>query len=132
MNLDTLQGVLDHHSNVFKSSLGLVQGTTAKIHLDPTATPKFFKARPVPYALRDKVHNELDHLEKEGIIQPIIHSACAALVVPVVKRDDSVRLYCDYIKSQSTKLLSLIVIRFHVLTTCLLLFQVEEPSQSCT
>ena len=65
---DTLQAVLDSHSNVFDSSLGLVQGITAKINVDPTATPKFFKARPVPYALRDKVDKELDHLEKEGVI----------------------------------------------------------------
>ena len=50
-NSDTLQVVLAHHPTVFEESLGLVQGTTAKIHVDPAAQPKFFKARPVPYAL---------------------------------------------------------------------------------
>lgn len=93
---DTLQAVLDRHSNVFDSSLGLVQGTTAKINVDTTATPKFFKARPVPYALHDKVDKELDHLEKEGVIQPITHSDWAAPVMPVVKRDGSVRLCGDF------------------------------------
>ena len=86
---DTLQAVLDRHSNVFESSLGLVQGTTAKINVDPTATPKFCNARPVLYALRDKVDKELDHLEKEGVIQPITHSDWAAPVVPVVQCDGS-------------------------------------------
>ena len=93
---DTLQAVLDHHSNVFESSLGLVQGTTAKIHVDPIATPKFFKARPVPYALHNKVDKEIDHLEKEGVIQPITHSDLAAPVMPVVKRDGSVCLCDDF------------------------------------
>ena len=88
--------MLDCYLNVFESSLGLVQGTTAKIHVDPTATPKFFKARPVPYALCDKVDKELDHLEKEGVIQPITHSDRAAPVVPVVQCDGSVRLCGDY------------------------------------
>ena len=89
---DTLQAVLDRHSNVFESSLGLVQGTTAKIHVDPITTPKLFKARPVPYALCDKVDKEPDHLEKKGVIQPITHSEWAAPVVPVGKCDGSVRL----------------------------------------
>ena len=93
---DSLQVVLARHPTVFEESLGLVQGTTAKIHVDPTAQPKFFKARPVPYALRDKVDKELDHLVKEGVIQPVTHSDWAAPVVPVVKRDGSVRLCGDY------------------------------------
>ena len=95
-NSDTLQVVLARHPTVFEESLGLVQGTTAKIHVDPAAQPKFFKARPVPYALRDKVDKEIDHLVKEGVIQPVTHSDWAAPVVPVVKRDGSVRLCGDY------------------------------------
>ena len=95
-NSDTLQVVLARHPTVFEESLGLVQGTTAKIHVDPAAQPKFFKARPVPYALRDKVDKEIDHLVKEEVIQPVTHSDWAAPVVPVVKRDGSVRLCGDY------------------------------------
>ena len=95
-NSDTLQVVLAHHPTVFEESLGLVQGTTAKIHVDPAAQPKFFKPRPVPYALRDKVDKEIDHLVKEGVIQPVTHSDWAAPVVPVVKRDGSVHLCGDY------------------------------------
>ena len=93
---DSLQTVLDHHPTVFEQSLGLVHGTTAKIYVDPEAQPKFFKASPVPYALRDKVDKEIDHLVKEGVIQPVTHSDWAAPVVPLVKRDGSVRPCGDY------------------------------------
>ena len=95
-HLDSLQAVLDRHPTVFEQSLGLVHGTTAKIHVDDGVQPKFFKARPVPYALLEKVDKELDHLVKEGVIQPVTHSNWAAPVVPVVKHDGSVRLCGDH------------------------------------
>ncbi|CAG2225510.1 unnamed protein product [Mytilus edulis] len=37
----------------------------AKIYVDESAVPKYFKARPLPYALKDKVEMELECLEKE-------------------------------------------------------------------
>ena len=45
----SLQDVLNEHSAVFKEELVLVQGTEAKIHVDPEAKPRFCKPRPVPY-----------------------------------------------------------------------------------
>ena len=36
-----------------------MQGVTAKFYINPDVQPKFFKARPVPYALQSKVENEL-------------------------------------------------------------------------
>ena len=128
-NSDTLQVVLARHPTVFEESLGLVQGTTAKIHVDPAAQPKFFKARPVPYALRDNVDKEIDHLVKEGIIQPVTHSDWQLqwYQLPNVMA----QFVCVVtIKLQSTNLLSLIVTHFHALTICLLLFQVGVLIQS--
>ena len=52
--------ILDHHADVFKDELGLVQGATAKFHINSEAQPKFHKACSVPYALRTKVELELD------------------------------------------------------------------------
>ena len=43
----------------------------AKIYVDPTAPPKYMTARPVPYALKAKVEQELDRLQSEGIISPV-------------------------------------------------------------
>jgi len=55
---------------LFKDELGTVSGTTAKFHIDPQVNPKFFKVRPVPYALCPKVEAQLDKLEAAGIIKP--------------------------------------------------------------
>lgn len=49
----TLQEVLQKHTSVFQEELGLISGTTAKIYIEEEAEPKFFKARIIPYALRD-------------------------------------------------------------------------------
>ena len=42
-NPDTLQVVLAHHPTVFEESLGLIQGTTANLRVDPAAQHKFSK-----------------------------------------------------------------------------------------
>ncbi len=67
----TLKAVIAKHPNVFKEGLGLVKSFSAKIHVDPTSSPRFCKARPAAYALRGKVNAELDRLQKEGIIEPV-------------------------------------------------------------
>ena len=58
------QDILDRHASVFEDKLGCLQETAVKIHVDQQVQPKFFKARAVPYALRDKVEKELERLEK--------------------------------------------------------------------
>ena len=45
----------------------------AKLHVDPQAKPLFYKARTVPLALREKVEQELERLEKQDIITPVIY-----------------------------------------------------------
>ena len=47
-------------------------------------------------ALRQKVEEELNHLEQAKIIEPVRHSQWAAPVVPVIKTDGSIRLCGDY------------------------------------
>ena len=68
-------------SEVFKDELGLVKGTATKLYVDPSIQPRFCQARSVPYALHDKVFQELDRLEKLGIIEPVQFSEWAAPIV---------------------------------------------------
>ena len=91
-----LHKVLKKHATVFKDELGEVRDTTAKIYVDPQVTPHFCKPRTVPYALRGRVEQELDCLERDGIIQPVEFSEWAAPIVPVVKTDGSIRICGDY------------------------------------
>ena len=55
----TLQSVLEQHSVVFKDELGKLQGVEAKIYVEEGARPRFEKARPVPFAIHEKVEKEL-------------------------------------------------------------------------
>eukprot|EP00731_Ephydatia_muelleri_P004047 Em0002g223a len=91
-----LQGILDSHAELFKDELGLVKGTQVKLFVDDSCKPAFFKARTVPYALRKKVEAELDRLEKGGVIEKVQFSAWAAPIVPILKRDGSLRICGDY------------------------------------
>ena len=56
---ESLQAILDRHPAVFQEGLGTLKGFKAKIYVDPNAPPKFHSARSVPYAVRDKVDQEL-------------------------------------------------------------------------
>ena len=48
-----------------KIDLGQVKGLKAKINVPESATSKFLKLRPVPYAIRDKVNEELQRLKRK-------------------------------------------------------------------
>ena len=55
------------------------------------------QARSLPYAMRDKVEMELQHLQDQGIISPVKYSKWAAPIVPVLKQDKkSLRICSDY------------------------------------
>ena len=47
-----------------EKGIGKLKHIRAKIDLDDNATPRFHKARPVPYALRAKVDAKLLSLEE--------------------------------------------------------------------
>ena len=68
----------------------------AKIYVESEATPKYFKARSVPYAMKAKIEEQLSKMEKEGIIKPVAYSEWAAPIVPVLKSDKSVRICGDF------------------------------------
>ena len=90
------QEVINCHTEVFKEELGLEQGVTAKIHIDPQAKPRFYKHRLVPYSLKIKVEEELDHIESQGVIEKTQSADWAAPIVPIVKPDGSIRIFGDY------------------------------------
>ena len=92
----TLPEVLEQHANVFKQELGELKGTQAKIHVDDNVRPRFEKARTVPFAIREKVEEELERLQALGVIRPVQFSDWAAPIVPVLKGDGRLRICGDY------------------------------------
>ena len=92
-----LENLLEKYDKVFQDKLGSFQGRQAKIEVDPEATPRFCKARTLPYAMRAKVEEEIDRLVSEGILEPVEYADWAAPVVAVLKSDrKSVRLCGDF------------------------------------
>lgn len=93
---DGLQNLLQKHQQLFKDELGTLQGVEAEIHVPPHTQPRFYKARPIPYAMKAKVEDELQRLQAAGVISPVEFSDWAAPIVPVVKSDGNIRICGDY------------------------------------
>ena len=91
-----LNSLLERHQVVFKDELGTVQEQKATLQVRPEASPKFHKARPVPFATKDAIGAELDRLEAEGILEKVSHSNWAAPIVAVPKKDGTFRICGDY------------------------------------
>lgn len=94
--LKSIADVLEVHSEVFKDELGTLRDIKATILVDPEVRPKFYKSRPLPFVMKARVDAELDRLEKAKIITPVKHSEWAAPIVPVEKKDGTIRLCGDY------------------------------------
>ena len=84
------------YKSVFADELGTLKGHKANLKVEENCRPRFFKPRPVPYALRPKVEAELSRLHKEEIISKVGYSEWASPIVPVVKRNGSVRVCGDF------------------------------------
>ncbi|KAK3700097.1 hypothetical protein QZH41_015051 [Actinostola sp. cb2023] len=91
-----LNDVVNSYPQLFEEGLGTLKGKKARIHVDPSTKPEFYRARPVPYTLREKIEQELERLQKEGTIEPVQYSEWATPIVPVVKSDGTIRLCGDY------------------------------------
>ena len=54
------------------------------------------QARPVPFALNERIEKDFERLVKEDIYEPIQYSKRAAPTVPILKDDGTVRICGDY------------------------------------
>ena len=84
------------HKEVFKPELGKLQGFQVKLHLHEVVTPKFHKARSMPYSMKGRIEEELNQLVNLDILQPVQFSDSSTPVIPVLKPDNSVHLCGDY------------------------------------
>ena len=66
--------LLAKYEDVFDEGLGTIRPFAAKLSVRSDATPKFCKVRPVPYALREAVDEQLDKLEAKRILEKVNQS----------------------------------------------------------
>lgn len=88
--------LLVEFSEIFEERLGCCKGPPVRLHRKEAAIQRFLKARPVPYALREKVSEEIDRQVQEGVLSPVRVSEWATPVVPLVKRSGDIRLCGDF------------------------------------
>jgi hypothetical protein len=91
-----LHKLLVKYKDLFRIGIGCLTQKKATLSIKPQPTPKFIKARPIPFAMRPKVGKELEKLERDGIISKIEMSEWAYPIVPVLKNDGSVRICGDF------------------------------------
>ena len=91
-----MQRILNIFQCVFDGSMGTMKNFQAKLLVHDGTNPRFLRARPVPFALKEGVSKELDHLENEGILERVPASQWAAPIVVVPKSDGGLRICGDY------------------------------------
>ena len=91
-----LEWLLDQYGEVFQLGLGTMTQIKAQLSLQPDTRPLFHRPHSVPFSIRDKVGKELDRLEELGVLRRLDFSEWAALIVPVPKRDESIRICGNY------------------------------------
>ena len=114
-----LNDLLDKHIALFKEELGTVHPEKAVLNVKPDATPRSFKPRPVPFAIKEAIGKELDRLEEQGILKKVKSSDWAAPIVPVPKKDGRFRICGDY-KVTINQALTVDQTHFPSLKICLL------------
>ena len=93
---ESLHRLLQDYADVFRDGLGTITPFKTALSVSPSANPRCHRPRPVPYALRPLVEQELERLERAGVLQPGSHSDWAAPIVTVPKHDGAVRICRDY------------------------------------
>ncbi|XP_018365759.1 PREDICTED: uncharacterized protein K02A2.6-like, partial [Trachymyrmex cornetzi] len=92
----SLEGLLQEYKDLFKDELGKYKFEKVNLKLAREANPIFVKPRPIPLAFKEKVSEQLKELEKKGIIELTDNSEWGTPLVPIIKKDGSIRICADY------------------------------------
>jgi hypothetical protein len=91
-----VQELLHVYSDLFSGGLGRFNKFKIILRLKDNVAPVFFKPRPVPFALKHKVDEELERLVNLGILVPVNFSEYATPIVPVLKENGKIKIAGDY------------------------------------
>ncbi|KAJ8872026.1 hypothetical protein PR048_028366 [Dryococelus australis] len=76
--------------------LGTYTKGTATLHVKQDVKPQYKKARALLFSLKTKVEQELDRLVKVWVLKPVEFNEWATPIVPIIKKDGTVRICGDY------------------------------------
>ena len=63
------------------------------LQISDDAKPVFLEGRPISFSYHSKVLEELDHLERDGVIRPVTFSQWVTPIFSVLKSNGSVRIF---------------------------------------
>ena len=98
--------VLNRHQALFKPGLGTIKGHRADILIKDGVSLVFCKARPVTYAVKEKVGRKTERIEQEGVIKKVESTEWASPIVCVPKRNGTIRICGDFKVSVNPVLIS--------------------------
>ena len=108
------------HAESFTDELGTIQPFTVSLQVRSDVSPLFQRPRSVPFAIKDDIESELNHLEScgilekvpfaikddimselnrlesRGILEKVDYSGWAAPIVAVPKKDGKIHICGDY------------------------------------
>ena len=97
-----LTDLIHQHKMLFSGELGKIEPFRATLHIRADARPKFFKPRPVPFAIKTAIEDELDKLEASGAIKKLRIVIGPPRLYRYPRKTGS-SAYAEIIKSQSTR-----------------------------
>ena len=82
---------------LFEPELGKVRGYHAHIYIKLNAKFRYFKPRPVSFAMKEMIETDLARLLKHGLIEPV-HTAEfeSTPIVPVSKPNGAVQIFGNF------------------------------------
>ena len=88
--------LMEEFAEMFQDELGVLRGIEATVAVNESAIPRFHKARPVPFALKERVERQLQQQVQEGELVPVDRSDWVAPIVVVHKKVGGIRICGDF------------------------------------
>lgn len=126
---DRLTALVNEFSDVFEPSTGSIRGHVAHLHFKPGAVFKINKARPVPFAYRPLVEEEIERLVQHGVLSPVEGSELTTTPIVVVQKPNGQVRICGDFKVSVNPFLN---VQQYPMPTCDEVFQTLARGQHFT
>ena len=91
-----VEQIVSKYPEVFDDQIGRFKNHKVSLKLKENTTPKFFRPRRLPFAIKDKVEKEILKLVDLKILEPVNYSEWGTPIVPILKKNGEVRICGDY------------------------------------